>query len=260
MGVAIKSKPLAAFFTKVLKRDMKLELDAESVQALAGRAPVAPALVEAVPKNIPSKLFPSKMLNPATAVKVTPVLSPDNYMDVIPDLLASAKKSILIENQYIRSAQPEVARLMAAIKKAMDKNPALDVRIILGKLFGAKDVPKEKENIANIKSLYGLKLSKNIRYIDTSRFVHCHNKLIIVDGKKVLISSHNWSDTGVSKNREAGVVIEYPELAKYYASIFESDWSTAQKKIPTVGRPVVTPEVVASGGFVRVVAADYQEV
>jgi phosphatidylserine/phosphatidylglycerophosphate/cardiolipin synthase-like enzyme len=262
MGVAISSKPLAAFFTKVLQGDMKLELDAEGVEALARRPRPLPQpdLVEAVPELLPPKLFPSKTFDPPGKVRVTPVLTPDNYMDVIPDFLESATKSIYIENQYIRSKHAEIIKLLAAIKRARENNPDLDVRIILGKLFSAKDVKNEQENIANLKKTFGLKLDENIRYIDTKRFVHCHNKVIVVDEEVVLVSSQNWSNTGVGTNREAGVLLRFPPIARYYTQIFESDWSTALKRIPRPGRGTVEPEALAKGGFVEVSAADYQEV
>ena len=260
MGVAIKSAELAKFFSKVLNDDMKLQLNAAALQSVRTNAKTPSALVEAVPKLIPEKLFPSKTFNPKKQIKVTPVLTPDNYMDVIPDFLENAKKSIWIENQYIKSKQPNVARLLEAIKTAIRNNPALEVKIILGKLFDAKAYATEVLNIENIKKEFGLKLNTNIRYINTDRFVHCHNKLIIVDNKSVLISSQNWSDTAVTTNREAGVIIEYPEIAKYYSTIFESDWKTAQTKIPKVGKATTTPEAVAKGNFIQVVPADYQEV
>ena len=260
MGVAINSKPLADFFAKVLKKDMKLQLDAEAAQSVAEIFSDTPFLVEALPRQIPKKLFPSKSFNPSKKISVTPVLSPENYMSVVPDLLMNAKKSIYIENQYIRGTQPQVSKLLEAIKSAVDANPGLSVQIILGKLFDAKAVEKEKANIAHIKKTFGLALGKNIRFINTSLFVHCHNKLIIVDNKTVLISSQNWSDSAVSKNREAGVIIEYPELTKYYTGIFNYDWETAQKKIPTVGKPTIAQESVAKGTFIKVSPADYEEV
>lgn len=262
MGVAIRSKPLAAFFAKVLRADMKLELDAAGAEALAARPrrKSEPDLVEAVPQLLPPKLFPSKTFNPASPVSVTPVLTPDNYMDVVPDFLKKATKSIYIEQQYIRSAQTEIVTLLAAIKHARDANPDLDVRIILGKLFSAADAVKETKNVANMTKTYGLKLGDNIRYIDTKRFVHCHNKLVVVDDSAALVSSQNWSDTGVGSNREAGVLLRYPEIARYYSRIFESDWGTAQKTIPKPKGGTVTPETLAKGNFVQVSAADYQEV
>jgi phosphatidylserine/phosphatidylglycerophosphate/cardiolipin synthase-like enzyme len=259
MGIAIFSKPLAAFFTKVLKSDMKLELDAAGIER-ARRGRPEPDLVEAVPELLPVKIFASKTFDPTTKIRVTPVLTPDNYMSVVPDFLESATKSIYIENQYIRSKHAEIIKLLAAIQKARDKNSNLDVRIILGKLFGPDDIKKEEENIANLKEVFSLKLANNIRFIDTKRFVHCHNKLIIVDEDEVLISSQNWSNTGVGSNREAGVILHHKPIAKYYTQIFEADWKTALKKIPKPGAASVRPETVARGGFVEVRAADYQEV
>jgi phosphatidylserine/phosphatidylglycerophosphate/cardiolipin synthase-like enzyme len=242
---------------------MKLELDAAGGM---GAAPLAerrpePDLVEFAPRLLPPKLFKSKTFNPAGKVRVTPVLTPDNYMDVVPRLLASAEKSVLIEQQYIRSAHAEVATLLAAVKAARERNPDLDVRIILGKLFGPADFEKEKENVANLRQAFGLRLGENVRYIDLRRFVHCHNKMAVVDGKAVLVSSQNWSRTGVGTNREAGLVIRYPELARYYARVFESDWATALRQIPNPGAAeFVTPGELARGRFVEVRAADYQEV
>lgn len=258
MGVAIRSKQLCNFFTKVLKSDMKLELDSQGIEALRSRINNLPDLVERVPPSIPTKLFPSKTFKPDHAIDVMPVLSPDNYMEVITKLLETATASIYIENQYIRSSQNEVAKLLKAIKKAKDNRPGLDVRIVLGKLFNKKDVPNEKDNIDNLKAKYGLQLGRNIRYIDTSRFVHCHNKMIIIDGKISVISSQNWSNSAVSKNREAGLVIRYAALAKYYTSIFESDWSTAKKVIPLSDPESITPGSLRRGNYMKVAAADYE--
>ncbi len=260
MGVAIKSKPLAQFFKKILRDDMTLSLSAPE---LAPRKPFTlPTLLEKAPPRQPKKLFPSKTFNPATPITITPVLSPDNYMDEVSKLLSSAKKSILIEQQYIRSGQDKVVELLDSIPQGGN----LDIRIILGKIFGAKDVAKEEENLKTLKEKYGLKISTNIRYVDTSRLVHCHNKLIIVDGKRLLLSSQNWSNFAVSQNREAGLILEYPQMAKYFSEIFETDWETAQTKLPqpsgggNLESVVVTPTEVTKGRYIEVSAGDYAEV
>ena len=103
-------------------------------------------------------------------------------------------------------------------------------------------------------------MGKNIRYIDTTRFVHCHNKMVLVDGKGVLVSSQNWSNSAVAKNREAGVWLSHVGIGGYFTKMFESDWKTAKKEPTGLGPDVVEPESLRKGGFVRVVAADYQEV
>jgi phosphatidylserine/phosphatidylglycerophosphate/cardiolipin synthase-like enzyme len=103
-------------------------------------------------------------------------------------------------------------------------------------------------------------LGKNIRYIDTSRFVHCHNKMVLVDGKGVLVSSQNWSNSAVSKNREAGVWLTHAGICSYFTQIFENDWKTALKAPDATAKDVVAPEALQAGGYVRVSPADYQEV
>lgn len=260
-GLAVKSKKLAAFFTKILKSDIALELD--TPQPLTEGAQTLDADVvwlEAVPTTIPNTLFPSKTFQLTSALSIQPVLSPDNYMSTIPAVLSNAKKSILIEQQYIRASQTEIGVLLAAIAEAKKSNPDLDVRIVLGKIFGAADRIKEEANLRLLAETYGLVIAENIRYIDTTRFVHCHNKMIIVDGAQIVVGSQNWSDSAVVKNREAALLLTHEGIADYFTAIFENDWATAFQELPATVKPQVGPEMLRRGGFVQVVPADYRDV
>jgi phosphatidylserine/phosphatidylglycerophosphate/cardiolipin synthase-like enzyme len=259
MGVAIRAKPLAKFFRKILEADIAIELNGpQAAQALSTKPDTF--LVEAAPKDIPKDLFPSKAFSLKKPLTIQPVMTPDNYMNVVPDLLGAAKKSVLIEQQYIRASQEHIIILLEAIAAARQKNPKLDVRIVLGKVFKRSELPKEEANLAELASTFKLKLGKHIRYINTNRFVHCHNKLIVIDGSGVLISSQNWSNAAVSENREAGVWLKHAGIAGYFQSIFESDWSTAVKDPMGQGPESIGPEALRTGGFVRVMAGDYAEV
>jgi phosphatidylserine/phosphatidylglycerophosphate/cardiolipin synthase-like enzyme len=261
VGVAVTSKELAKFLRKVLDNDIKLELNTpEAVATAEVSLKPPPFLFEAAPAKRPDKLFPSKTFSLTRPLSVQPVLTPDNYMDVMPDVLKKAKRSIVIEQQYIHSADAPIAVLLEAIKSALDANEELAVRIILGKIFSNSDLIKEKANLANIKSKYGLKLGTNIRYIDTTRLVHCHNKLVIVDGETVLVSSQNWSNAAVLENREAGLLFKHKGVASYFTDIFDVDWSTAQQTLPvSIGSNLASPESLKRGGFIEVSPADYQQ-
>ncbi|MEA2905804.1 MAG: hypothetical protein QOI12_3191 [Alphaproteobacteria bacterium] len=258
-GLAIRSKKLAKFFTTILESDMALEINGPESLAQAAKAANA-FMIERAPTRVPDTLFPSKTFKLTKPLNIQPVLSPDNYMDVMPDKLRAAQTSILIEQQYIRGAQENISDLLAAIKDAREAAGKLDIRIILGKIFSKKDLPKEHENLDLLKRDFGLVLGKNIRYIDTSRFVHCHNKMVLVDGEGVLVSSQNWSNSAVSKNREAGVWLSHSGICGYFTQIFENDWKTALKAPDAPAEEVVEPEALRKGGFVRVSPADYQEV
>src|SRR5215211_7282062 len=217
-GLAIRSRKLAKFLTDIIESDMALEI--VGPQALAAVAQAANAfMIEKAPTKLPIKRFPSKTFKLAKPLNIQPLLSPDNYMAVVPDLLRAARKSILMEQQYIRGSQDQIAALLDAIKEARTQAPDLDIRIVLGKLFGQKDVPKEKKNLALLSKKYGLRLGTNIRFVDTTRFVHCHNKMVLIDGKGVLVSSQNWSNSAVADNREAGIFLEHAGICNYFSQI-----------------------------------------
>ncbi len=258
MGVAIKSKTLAKFFSQILEADIALEQAVPS-RAVAPMLPQPAALVERIPRQ-PPRLFPSQQFKPSQPIQITPVLSPDNYLQVIPAWLEQARRSIWIEQQYIRPNQPGIKDLLQAIQKARRQNPSLEVRIVLGKVFLVTAIASERANLEVLKQTYDLELGQHIRYINTANFVHCHNKTVVVDGEAVLVSSQNWSADAVAKNREAGLLLEYPDLARYYASIIEADWNTALHDIPPLTRDLISAAEVAQGGFVELSLGDYLEV
>jgi len=52
-----------------------------------------------------------------------------------------------------------------------------------------------------------------------------HNKGVIVDWQRVLVSSINWNSSFSNLNREAGVIIDHPGVAQYFLTVFEDDWN-----------------------------------
>lgn len=259
MGLAVRSKRLAAFFTRVLRRDIDLELNAAGPQAVGreGAEPIAAA--EAVPPKPPLERFTSRRFNPAKAISMRPVLTPDNYMAVIPGLLRSARSSICIEQQYIRPTQPDVVVLLDAIDAARAAaGNALTVRIVLAPPFAGASFQKESAAIQSLAGR-GLRLGTEVRILNPKYLVHCHNKLILVDDERVLLSSQNWSNSAVRDNREAGLLVRYPELAGYYRSIFDLDWRTGLDTVVKHGA-VGGPEAVGRPGMTRLDWGDYTEV
>jgi phosphatidylserine/phosphatidylglycerophosphate/cardiolipin synthase-like enzyme len=258
MGVALRSPELATFLTEVLRSDMKLETDAESAPAVAMASGIASALQVAsvelfAQPEPPPHLFKSRSFVPQSPVKVLPVLTPDNYMDVIPDLLAGATRSILIEQQYIRSQEQNIDRLCESLATALRNHSGLEIRILLAPPFSAstQDTAQLRRDITGLISRVSsdkvkIAMGSQIRLLNHRFFAHLHNKLIIIDGRRVLVSSQNWSSPAVSENREAGLLIDYPELARYYADIFDLDWQTGIQKLEPAPQPLFAagePEV-----------------
>lgn len=258
MGVAVHSKPLAAFFTTVLEADITLELDAEASE----RPELAPARLSSVvlaekASAPPVKLFPSLRFQPERAIHVQPVLTPDNYIADVGKWLAGAKHSIWIENQYIKTDHSEIVKLLGKITAARKKNPKLDVRILLAKGFdGGMAVG---QTFAALTKQHKLKLGTNLRILNPKHFDHLHNKLILIDGTSVLVSSQNWSNSAVAENREAGLLLEAPKLAQYYGALFQSDWDDALTKVP-VSRPPRRGREAAGVRLAPADRGDYAEV
>jgi phosphatidylserine/phosphatidylglycerophosphate/cardiolipin synthase-like enzyme len=58
--------------------------------------------------------------------------------------------------------------------------------------------------------------------------VKIHNKGLIVDDRKVIITSLNWNANSIH-NREAGVIIENAEIASFFNAVFFHDWNVSVK-------------------------------
>jgi phosphatidylserine/phosphatidylglycerophosphate/cardiolipin synthase-like enzyme len=77
----------------------------------------------------------------------------------------------------------------------------------------------------------------DVRFSNQSYFGWTHNKGVIVDGQKVLVSSINWSFESTHENREAGVIINHSGVANYFKQIFDWDWNVGVQ----LGEPTTTP-------------------
>lgn len=100
---------------------------------------------------------------------------------------------------------------------------------------GAREIPPPKADTKDNKALIeyfrktaqkeNLDISANFLFISEDKLRALHNKGMIIDGKKTLISSINWVENSIKNNREVAVLIDSPDVANYYAKIFDIDWN-----------------------------------
>ncbi len=268
MGLAVESRELASFFAGLVARDMRLAQgqppDAGPPNGLAAAAtPASDIFFEAAPPEIPSRLFSSITVTPDSPIDVTPVLTPENFHTTVKALLRSARHSIRIEQQYIRGGQPAVEELLRQIAQARSEHPSLDVRIIVSKKYLDGG---QKARFLRAMSDFELLFDTNYRFLSLRHFVHCHNKLIIVDEKKVLLGSQNWSTTGLLSNREASLQLEHASIGSYFAKLFDADWDLSEPGLappdfidPAEAGPRPASDF-AKGGLVTSSVADYRDV
>jgi phosphatidylserine/phosphatidylglycerophosphate/cardiolipin synthase-like enzyme len=87
---------------------------------------------------------------------------------------------------------------------------------------------------------------------------------MIVDGKRCLVGSHNWSGNGVTLNRDASLLFDDSAVAQYYRQVFELDWDRASR--PVIPESAITeapriadPESPVPQGFRRMTLEEFLE-
>jgi hypothetical protein len=228
--VIISNKTLASRFRNHIVQDFKRSVE------LGGRAvpkshEATDVLVDVlVEEAVLERRPPGRVLEPleiSGTVKVKPLLTPDRggavYADAVLDLIRSARKSLLFQIPYIAMpSNPRADRgfIDELIGTLTEKLKTLDHARVLLRVGGSKfSAPSHAAWFFKSK---GVDIEKRVRQMEDH-----HTKGMIVDGRRVLIGSHNWSKPGVSLNRDASLIFDDERLAAYFADAFDIDWERA---------------------------------
>ena len=174
-------------------------------------------------------------------MNVTPILSPDTSLAGILYCINAAQVTLDIQIPYFTNVGDagEVDQIINAILAA--KNRGVTVRVIT-------DEEKDFEEIADILHNNGIP----IVWQDSRWFTANHNKGIIVDGRMVLISSINYSEGSITRNREAGVIIENKDVAQWYLEVYDFDWSIGDCDVMNDVNVYWTPNIPTNASDVNV--------
>ena len=263
--VIVENEALAAEFERYLRHDLASSRAARQAagvdpqEALAQPLPDLfvqadwdrdPQLLEVAPQWIPPQTFEA---DPSAKVRLQPLLTPDNYWEHVEALILSARSRVWIQNQTFKPVpgMPKnkgLYRIMKAVKDQQDRH--LDVRIIFRKIGASADIRKNLEWIKD----FGVDPA-NVRLQSG-----CHTKGVLIDEDKVLVGSHNWSESGVLVNRDASLIFFHEGIARSFERAFLYDWeqrssqsisaAPVHERLALAGEP--TPE-----GFVRVSWRDF---
>jgi len=219
-GVFIRDPALAAYFSEVFSSDS----NSKSVISYAGsQGDSEPAQIEKHPAEFKQESF--------EGATIVPVLSPDTSYQIT-DLLNSARNSIEIEQAYIKNETPETLNpfLSSAINAS---RRGVHVRILLDSYWFNIEGPNDNDEMVNlinhIATSEHLPLEAKCIDLPASQVEKIHNKGVIVDEKRVLVSSINWNMNSPTFNREAGVIIDHPGVAAYFLGVFDDDWNSSVK-------------------------------
>lgn len=221
----VKFPPLATVFEKFILHDLKNNR-ANGREAVVNKQD----LYLLMPKNVEVEAEASEKrkfspFNETRKFTLTPILSPDNYFDEVLKLVESAESELFIQNQTFNAPEENtpLEQLMAAVLRK--QQAGIDVKIIFRSMFAATT----RENLEYLIEFGFDPLTFRVHS-------NMHTKGIIVDSNKVLIGSQNWSNAGVSVNRDASLLFEDNLLANYFREIFLHDWHRVAK--PFIGREI----------------------
>jgi hypothetical protein len=210
----IENSKLSKQFEQYIKYDLKNARADEAREAVALPSElflVEEAVLERVPAGKPTYFKPLELNR---KVRVRPLLTPDNYQEHVLALIQTAKKRLLFQNQSLSLLAPgkNDARFEELVDALLQKQEAgVDVRIIIRGEFAPVGPLEQLQK-------KGFEM-KNVRLQN-----RCHTKGIIIDGLRVMIGSHNWTNQGTLVNRDASLIFEDEEIAAYFEKIFEFDW------------------------------------
>lgn len=179
------------------------------------------------PKNpVAAKTFRNLSLT------VTPLLTPDKlsdgtpqYLTTVMNVIQSAKQSVDIQLQYIEASKGDGSDYDKLLQALAAKSKTATVRLIVSANFADKNAEKMKAKGVDLTDL--IRTQPNV-----------HNKGYVIDGKQVIVSSQNYSPDGIELNRDAGLLLESPEIAQYFGAVFNADWTGAKPMVAQTRTPV----------------------
>ncbi|HEY3364724.1 MAG TPA: phospholipase D-like domain-containing protein [Symbiobacteriaceae bacterium] len=239
-GVILDSPELAAHLTHVLACDFN-PLSPDSVLLDAGvkiPEPV-PALtaaeLELEPVPLTNPIQPIRMDGP---IAVTPMLAPEHALLESPGiagLIRSATTSLDVQQadlQLFWGYEPTdsmetmpnlyLQELVTAARRGVRLRVLMD--------GGHLDATNPRDNTFTQKYLQDLAavehLDIQVRILDhRATHLSIHNKGVIADESRVLVSSVNWTQNSPLNNREMAVVLNHPAVAAYFGTVFDRDWA-----------------------------------
>jgi phosphatidylserine/phosphatidylglycerophosphate/cardiolipin synthase-like enzyme len=224
-GVVIQQSDVVNYFMETFVHDLTLD----NVE------PYVPNIVdeEEFSDNITTGSYPAPFENQTFtgSMSIQCVLSPDNDIPTIVALINSATTTLEVQQMYSKmdwhgNANQFNDAIIAAAARGVTCRVMLDNRS-----SGMQEVGEML-----------VALGVQVAFSNQSYFGWTHNKGVIVDGNKVLISSINWSFESTHENREAGVIITHSGVANYFKQIFNWDWDVGiNLEAPPIPPPTTFP-------------------
>ncbi len=151
-------------------------------------------------------------------------ISGREYFPAVQDALAGAEESIDMVMYVIelpQSKSNKVQELVNALVEARQRG--VEVRVILDQNVDFVNQRHESDWIERVRSYRAYRQLKDagieVFYDRLSQYTHA--KALVIDKRKVIVGSTNWTQAALDRSVEAAVLIESPDLAQSFRQYFE---------------------------------------
>jgi phosphatidylserine/phosphatidylglycerophosphate/cardiolipin synthase-like enzyme len=159
------------------------------------------------------------------------VLSPNNSRSVIAELIASATRSLILEEEQI--TDPDIISALAA-----RSNAGVSVQLVTNSA--------QEKNYKPLESLAAQAPGVQIGY---SSALWLHSKLLISDGAVMLVGSVNLTEESLDKRREVSIVLTDRAAIAKATEVAQNDLATASPvPLDSHKRPQSPADSPAEGG------------
>ena len=240
-GIVLRNEEVADYFTEVFLEDFY------RAKEFAPGLEKTNSITRAIPQGSYAPAFEPRTVT--GNFTVIPVLAPDTALsnETILGAIQSAQESIFVQQfsaGRFWSVAPNtfIAALIAAARRGCEVKVLLDSRDYNVDAWNDND-----EAVAWLEQVAreeNLNLEAKLADLDGLGLAKVHTKGLIMDGKKVIITSLNWNANS-GHNREAGVIVENEEIASFFEDVFFHDWNVSVNGAP---EGIATGKAAERGG------------
>ncbi len=164
------------------------------------------------------------------------IVSPDSGPG-LNKFMASATRSLDLQQMSFpthwkaTSAGTELGLMIQGALAAASRGAHVRALLNDDRTFTSKPSPNSNLNAAKYlnqqASCKGLSVEGRIIDVKAVGITYVHNKGMLADGERALVSSVNGTQNSIENNRETAVWLESSDAATYFETAFDSDWSAS---------------------------------
>ncbi len=217
-GAVVESKGYAEYVKDIFLNDVSTEWgDVYSLSDFIGRD-ASYSDVVSFPGTLTYSGLPSSYAATSYDAKVMPSFSPDNSNSTLRYFIENADTRVYSQQMDLGSSYSNLIDASPLKWLADAAERGLDVRFMLDASINKSEVLAEVDAINSTTGINALAVSGR-----PPLFSLIHNKGVIIDDM-VWLASVNWTENSFMNNRESAVIIDSPEVAKFFTDLFKQDW------------------------------------